>query len=144
MAIRNGGMTGLQSLEGTGLRHSHGYVVQRLIVAPATATEIAADLGVTQQAMSKAVKELVALGIVEFVPHASDKRSRPVRLTESGRQAVETSRKTRRAIDQRIRGALGDQHFDQALEALTTIIEALGLDSAVRRRMVPPPTQDFP
>src|SRR4051794_10234323 len=58
----------LEALHGTGLRHGHGYLVQRLLVAPATATELAADLGISQQAVSKTLKELLALGIVEGFP----------------------------------------------------------------------------
>ncbi len=133
----------LQSLEGTGLRHGHGYLIQRLLVAPATATEVAADLGITQQAVSKAVRELVGLGIVEFVPEPADRRSRPVQLTDKGRQAIEASRATRRAIDRRVRDALGDQDHDHALEALATVIESFGLATAIQHRAVPPPTPDF-
>ena len=133
----------LQALEGTGLRHAHGYLIQRLLVAPATATEIAADLGITQQAVSKSVKELVTLGLVEFVQDTKDNRRRPVQLTKQGRQAVDISRQTRRAIDQRIRHALGDQDFDHTFQALAAVIDTFGLATAVQRRTVPPPTPDL-
>ena len=127
----------------SGLRHGHGYLIQRLVVAPATATAIAAELGVTQQAVSKSVKELIALGLVEFVPDPPDRRTRPVRLTATGWQAVHVSRTTRLEIDQRIRTALGDHNFECTLAALSTAIDALGLTERVRRRAVLPPRPTF-
>jgi DNA-binding MarR family transcriptional regulator len=132
-----------QSLEGTGLRHSHGYLVQRLLAGPATATEIAADLGITQQAVSKAVKELVGLGVVDVVTNTSDKRSRPVHLTDQGRQAVATSREARRAINHRVREALGDDDFEHTLACMINAVAAFDLTVPVQRRKVPLPTPDF-
>src|SRR3954452_20172529 len=81
-----------EALAGTGLRHGHGYLVQRLLVGPATASEVADELGVSQQAVSKAVKELVPPGHVEPVADEADGRRRPVRLTARGRRAVATAR----------------------------------------------------
>jgi len=131
--------TVLQALEGTGLRHGHGYLVQRLLVAPAAATELAAALGVTQQAVSKAVQELLALGHVEMVDDPADRRRKPVRLTSRGRAAVERARAARREVDARIRAALGDDRFDEAMADLVTMLDVLDLTESVRRRAVPPP-----
>lgn len=129
----------LEALAGTGLRHGHGYVVQRLLLGPVTATEIAQELGVSQQAVSKALGELVALGHVEGVPDPSDRRRRPVRLTARGQQAVSTARAARQGVDRRIREALGDQAFDDTLVALTTALDVLGMGDRVRRRAARPP-----
>src|SRR5690242_12245399 len=103
----------LTALEGTGLRHGHGYLVQRLLVSPATATEVAQELGVTQQAVSKAVAELVSLGLVETVPDPADRRRRPARLTPSGRHAVASARAARAQVDATLREALGDAAFER-------------------------------
>jgi DNA-binding MarR family transcriptional regulator len=131
--------TVVEALAGTGLRHGHGYLVQRLLVGPSTATEIAAELGITQQAVSKAVQELLALGHLEPTTDPTDRRRRPVQLSARGRRAVEAARQARRAVDDRLRAALGDETFDATLVALTTALEALGLGDRVRRRAVPPP-----
>lgn len=133
----------LRSLEGTGLRHGHGYLVQRLLAGPATATEMAVELGVSQQAVSKVLKELVSLGHVEPALGATDRRRRPVALSATGLQAVRSARAARRDIDTQIRRALGDDGFDATLEALATVVETFGLTQQVRRRAVPPPGKDF-
>lgn len=128
------------ALDGTGLRHGHGYVIQRLLVGPATATEMAGELGITQQAVSKAVKELTSLGHVETTPDPRDSRRRPVHLTARGRKAVATARAARRRIDARIREAIGDTALERLTDDLVALLPAFGIDDAVRRRAVPPPT----
>jgi len=134
--------TVVDALDGTGLRHGHGYLVQRLLLEPATATEIAHDLGVSQQAVSKAVNELVTLGHVEAVTDPLDRRRRPVRLTPRGRRAVESARTARAEVDARLRAALGDEEFERTAAALAVAIDVLGLTDSVRRRTVPPPGPD--
>lgn len=135
--------TVLASLEGTGLRHGHGYLVQRLLVGPATATEMAAELGITQQAVSKAVRELADLGHVELVVDPTDSRRRPVRLTRRGRAAVRRARSARQRVDQRIRDALGDQRFDRLVADLDEALDVLDLRDSVVRRAVKPPTHEL-
>ena len=131
--------TVLEALSGTGLRHGHGYLVQRLLVAPATATEIADELRISQQAVSKALKELAALGHVETVPGSVDRRRRPVQLTARGRDAVETARTARRGVDEQIRAVLGDEELERTLGALKAAMSALGMTDGVQRRAVRPP-----
>ena len=81
-----------------GLRLGHGYVVQRLLVGPGTATEIAAALGISQQAVSKAAGEMVRLGYARVRPDPADRRRRALELTDRGRQAVEIGRRARRLL----------------------------------------------
>jgi DNA-binding MarR family transcriptional regulator len=133
----------LRALEGTGLRHGHGYLIQRLVVGPATATEIASELGISQQAVSKAVRELSDLGHVELGADPADARRRPVRLTTRGRRAVEAARTERQRIDEQLRASLGGPRFEETRLALLDALEALGLGEQVRRRAVPPPTPDL-
>src|SRR5262249_13291740 len=77
------------------LRYSHGFLVQQLVEGPRPVGEIAANLGVTSQAVSKAVRELEALGYVERAVDAADARVRRVALTAHGRDAIEASRDIR-------------------------------------------------
>jgi DNA-binding MarR family transcriptional regulator len=51
-----------------GLRHAHGYVVQRLIEGERPVGALAAELGVSRQAVSKSVTELERLGYVARRP----------------------------------------------------------------------------
>ncbi|MFD5817856.1 MarR family winged helix-turn-helix transcriptional regulator [Streptomyces sp. NPDC059618] len=67
-----------------GVRPAHGFAFARLAPDGATVTEIAAHLGVTKQAASQLVEELVRRGYVERRPHPEDARARLVVLTELG------------------------------------------------------------
>jgi DNA-binding MarR family transcriptional regulator len=68
----------------TDLRPAHGFAFVRLAPSGATVSDLAAHLGVTRQAASQLVDELVAKGYVERRPHPDDGRARLVVLTERG------------------------------------------------------------
>jgi DNA-binding MarR family transcriptional regulator len=65
-------------------RPAYGFAFARLAPHGATATDLAAHLGVTKQAASQLVDELVRKGYAERRPHPGDARARLVVLTESG------------------------------------------------------------
>lgn len=67
-----------------GLRPAHGFAFSRLAPDGATVTELAAHLGVTKQAASQLVDEIVRKGYAERRPHPGDARARLVVLTERG------------------------------------------------------------
>ncbi|MDT0611388.1 MarR family winged helix-turn-helix transcriptional regulator [Streptomyces lancefieldiae] len=67
-----------------GLRPAHGFAFARLAPDGATVTDLAAHLGMTKQAASQLVDELVRKGYAERRPHPADARARLVMLTESG------------------------------------------------------------
>ena len=60
-----------------GVRTSHGYVIQNLIDAAPTVGELAARLGVTQQAASKSVVEMEGMGLVTRVPDPAGQPGAP-------------------------------------------------------------------
>ncbi|GGM01874.1 MarR family transcriptional regulator [Streptomyces fumigatiscleroticus] len=67
-----------------GLRPAHGFAFTRLAPGGATATDLAVHLGVTKQAASQLVDELVRKGYAERRPHPDDARARLVVLTDRG------------------------------------------------------------
>ncbi|MER7681933.1 MarR family transcriptional regulator [Streptomyces sp. NPDC096934] len=67
-----------------GVRPAHGFAFTRLAPDGATVTELATHLGVTKQAASQLVDELVRKGYVERHPHPGDARARLIVLTERG------------------------------------------------------------
>lgn len=75
----------------SGLRPAHGFLFQALGPHGATASEIAARLGVTKQAARLVVEELAALGDVVRGEDPDDGRRRPVRLTARGEDALRRS-----------------------------------------------------
>ena len=85
---------------------SHGYVFQRLLVATPTITELALDLGITQQGASKSVAELETLGYVERRVAGHDNRVRTVHLTDQGHQAIAAGRAVRAEFLDRLRQAV--------------------------------------
>jgi DNA-binding MarR family transcriptional regulator len=66
------------------LRPAHGFAFVRLAPDGATVGELAEHLGVTKQAASQMVEELVRKGYVERRPHPTDARARLVVLTARG------------------------------------------------------------
>ncbi|MFE6892979.1 MarR family winged helix-turn-helix transcriptional regulator [Streptomyces sp. NPDC057694] len=67
-----------------GLRPVHGFAFSRLSAGDATTTDLASHLGVTKQAASQLVDEMVRKGYVERRPHPHDARARLLVLTERG------------------------------------------------------------
>ncbi|MFE1588869.1 MarR family winged helix-turn-helix transcriptional regulator [Streptomyces sp. NPDC058737] len=67
-----------------GVRPAHGFAFARLAPDGATVTDLAVHLGMTKQAASQLVEDLVRRGYVERRPHPDDARARLVVLTESG------------------------------------------------------------
>ncbi|GAB2859589.1 MarR family transcriptional regulator [Lentzea nigeriaca] len=120
----------LHEIGHTGVRVSHGYVIQHLIEGAPTVSELGELLGVTQQAASKQLLELERLGYVDRVPDPVDSRVRRARLTARGRRLVEDSRRLRRELD-----VPGE---NAAKRALIRLLEATGgMEKVLKRQVVP-------
>ncbi|WP_330456928.1 MarR family winged helix-turn-helix transcriptional regulator [Streptomyces sp. NBC_00820] len=72
----------------TDLRPAHGFAFARLAPEGATVTDLATHLGVTKQAASQLVDEIVRKGYAERRPHPGDARARLVVLTGRGRECT--------------------------------------------------------
>lgn len=123
---------------GDSLRYSDGYVFQHLVNEPATITQLATSLGVTQQAASKQVADLEARGFVRRGPDPHDARAKLVELSELGWQAVRAGRAARHDVGSEIAALLGPRRSAEALTALQTISDSTGaLEHMGRRRLRP-------
>ncbi|MET9561960.1 MarR family winged helix-turn-helix transcriptional regulator [Streptomyces tauricus] len=67
---------------------ARGFAFARLASGGATVTEPAVHLGVTQQAASQLVDEIVRKGYAERQPHPDDARARLIVLTGRGRECT--------------------------------------------------------
>ncbi|MGH3096463.1 MAG: MarR family winged helix-turn-helix transcriptional regulator [Streptosporangiales bacterium] len=76
------------------VRPAHGFAFVRLSPGGATAGELAKHLGVSKQAASQLVDELVRKGYVERQPHPTDARARLVVLTARGRACTRAAEET--------------------------------------------------
>lgn len=123
------------------VRISHGYVFQYLLKGPRSIGELAELLGVTQQAASKSVLELEALGYVARRADAQDSRVRRVELSAQGRKAVERGRAARASLEAELNAQLGQRTMAKARRALIALLQQAGGTEAVRGRRVRPPRE---
>jgi DNA-binding MarR family transcriptional regulator len=120
------------------LRISHGYVFQLLIDGPKTVGEIAKGLGFTQQAASKQVVELNALGYLDTIDDESDGRIRRVALSATARTAVTAARSARSELEKRLLKNMGPTALAATRSALANLLEiAGGIEAAKHRRVKP-------
>src|SRR6185312_476504 len=124
------------------MRVSHGYIVQHLVTASGpvsrTGSELARRMGVTQQAASKAVAELVRLGVVE-IAEAPDKRAKNIRLTTRGWEGVQYSRRSRRRLEAKLERQLGMKRYLETRKALRECITTVGGAGRIQSRRVRQP-----
>ncbi|WP_226367820.1 MarR family winged helix-turn-helix transcriptional regulator [Pseudonocardia sp. ICBG162] len=120
------------------LRTSHGYLVQHVVDGPRSIGEIAVRMGVTQQAASKAVGELVDLGYLSREPDPSDARTRRIALSTRGRDAVETTRRVRAELEAELGETLGADRVRALRSTANQALEWVGADAARERRVRPP------
>jgi DNA-binding MarR family transcriptional regulator len=123
----------------TGLRFSHGFLVQRLVDDEQSIAALAAALEVTQQAVSKTVSELERLGYVRRRADPRDARVRLVALSDRGRAAVAAAREERAAVEAELREKLGPRRVAAATRVLREALDLHGASAAVRTRRVRPP-----
>ena len=77
-------------------------------------TDLAERAGITKQAMSELVRDLVKLGYLRTRPDPDDGRAKLITFTTRGHQAVEAATEAFRSVDR----ALAEQLGPQTLEAL--------------------------
>jgi len=124
------------------IRPAHGYLIQRLLTGPQLVTVMAADLGVSQQAVSKMAKELVRLGVAEQQIDGTDSRRRPLTLSEYGRAGVERARVIRQELEQRLVNSVGADDLAAAQRVVSTLLDQLGLADHLANRTMPLPPDE--
>jgi DNA-binding MarR family transcriptional regulator len=118
------------------VRYSHGFLFQQLVEGPRPVGEVAANLGVTSQAVSKMVRELERLGYVERLVDGDDARVRRVALTGRGWAAIEAGRSVRAKLNHDLANALGEIRLHTAAKTLKDAVAARGAMSEVTSRRV--------
>ena len=122
------------------VRDSHGYVVQGLLAGDTTVTQLGARLGISEQAVSKTVRELERAGYVARGTDATDRRSRPLRLTARGKQLVDASRRARLAVARDLERWLGNRDTGELVRLLQHAAERYGgIEQLSTRRLRPRP-----
>ena len=121
------------------LRMADGVVFQHLVPGPQPIGELAARLGVSQQAASKSVADLERRGYVRREADPADGRTRRAALTARGEAAIAAGRRHRAAVEAELAERLGAERVEGARRTLVDVLEALGGTAAVRGRRVRPP-----
>ena len=122
------------------VRESHGYLIQHVVEGPRPVGEIAERMEVTQQAVSKAAAELVALGYLERTGDPADARVRLLGLSARGRALVDTTRGIRADIAAELATALGADTVERLRVTALAALEWAGAGEVVRTRRVRPPS----
>ncbi len=82
--VVDGIQQGLAERGFTDVRPAHGFAFVRISAGDATVVDVAAHLGITKQAASQLVEQLVRRGYVTREADPRDGRSRLLRLTATG------------------------------------------------------------
>jgi len=91
----------------TGLRPVHALLLIPLLGGGRHASSIAADLGVTRQAIAQIVTTLERDGYVRRVTDPGDARAKLICLTPRGREALQAMRASARALEETWEQRLG-------------------------------------
>ncbi|WP_411129245.1 MarR family winged helix-turn-helix transcriptional regulator [Streptomyces sp. x-19] len=119
------------------LRPAHGYTFRYLAGHPgATTVDLAAHLGITKQAASKAVAELQDWGYVQRRPHAVDKRAQSLTLTERGHAYVRLADQLWAEVEQRFAEVIGPDRLAALDQDLRAYIDHVYGDQSVPFRPV--------
>ncbi|MGW2619055.1 MarR family winged helix-turn-helix transcriptional regulator [Streptomyces sp. NPDC001500] len=102
-------------------RPSYGFAFTRLARGGATVTELGAHLGVTKQAASQLVDELVRKGYVERLAHPGDARARLIVLTERGRDCTRAAEEAAAEAVRAWAEVLGEEQLSALRAQLTRI-----------------------
>lgn len=108
------------------MRPVHGFAMQAIGPHGATASEVGRRLGVSKQAAGKTVERLVAMGYVERVDDPRDARSKLVRLTPRGVDALRRSAVIFDQLRTRWSEQLGADRVRLIESSLRTVIPAAG------------------
>jgi DNA-binding MarR family transcriptional regulator len=103
------------------IRNAHGCVFRYIDVDGSRLTDLAAQAGVTKQAVGEFVDELQEFGYVERAADPLDGRAKIIRLTERGRDA----RRSALRIFDDIEREWGERFGDDRVAGLRDVLEAL-------------------
>lgn len=115
------------------VRVSFGYVVQHLLDGDKTITQLAARMGVTQQAASKRVREMLDSGVLELAP-GKDRRESRVTLSSLGGTILARTREIREELAAELVVDAPSEDIQAAKELLALAIGRLQMTQAVQER----------
>jgi DNA-binding MarR family transcriptional regulator len=131
-AVRARMIAGLHEAGFTDLVPAHLAVLRYPGPEDRRPSELAAEAGMTKQAMNYLLGQMQQLGYLIRDDHPDDQRSKRIRLTQRGHAVARTIRKTVAEVEAELEAQLGSARFDQlrelliALNATEVVTGALG------------------
>jgi DNA-binding MarR family transcriptional regulator len=107
-----------------GLRPVHALLLVPLLGGGRHAASLAADLGVTRQAVAQVVATLERDGYVQRIADPGDARAKLVCLTPRGRAALRVMRSSTRALEDTWRRQLGADRLAAFRDTLLTLLSS--------------------
>lgn len=104
------------------VRPAHGFAFARIAAGQATVIELATHLGVTKQAASQLVEQLVQRGYVTRSVDPRDSRARLLQLTSRGRDCTLAAEQAAAETVACWRNQIGDIPLEAMHAALTSVV----------------------
>lgn len=108
-----------------GLRAAHMQVLPHIDLEGTRATEIAAKMGITKQAVGQLLDDMEGFGVIERVPDPSDKRARIVRFTAAGREGLLVGLGVLVGIEGELARRVGEDTLDRLKDDLAALLPAV-------------------
>lgn len=121
--IADGIQHGLAERGFTDVRPAHGFAFARISAGGASMVDVAASLGVTKQAASQLVEQLVQRGYVTRETDPGDARSRILALTERGWACTRAAEQAAADTTQTWRRQLGATAIDALHCTLQAVVQ---------------------
>src|SRR4051812_22545986 len=94
------------------MRPSFGFVLRSVAAEEPTVSRLAELLGVTKQATSRLVDDMVTLGYLERSEHSGDRRQKKLRLTPAAKRIRDRALAESREMENELRQRFGDAQVD--------------------------------
>ncbi|MEZ0367875.1 MAG: MarR family winged helix-turn-helix transcriptional regulator [Candidatus Sericytochromatia bacterium] len=106
-------------------RLAHTSVLPHIDWEGTRITALAARMGVTKQAASQLVQDMVRLGMLELCPDPEDGRAKRVHFSAQGQQALGEGLQLLALMQQELAASMGQAKMAQLLELLQTLVPLL-------------------
>jgi DNA-binding MarR family transcriptional regulator len=118
----------------TGLRMRHSVLLNSLGPEGSRITTLAAELGMTKQAMGELIDDLESNGYLERTDDPGDRRARIIRYTDKGHSALATAYEIIPQIEREYAELVGAERYTLAKQTMADLVDGLGgtVDNGVR------------
>ncbi|MGV8882895.1 MAG: MarR family winged helix-turn-helix transcriptional regulator [Rhodoglobus sp.] len=106
----------------TGLRMRHSVLLDALGTEGSRVTTLAAKLGMTKQAMTEMIDDLIASGYLERTADPADRRAKVIRYTAKGHSALAMAATVVTAIETDYARMLGADRYAQVKLGLAELV----------------------